>query len=103
MLQNIWPFGLAMLCGGHNEQINVWGGGGGVGGVRQVEGTDELLGRKWLGIHREASVQAQCMTWLFAYFDLPWVMHGGPWSQVPCRGRDAMEVRRCYGHMQASL
>ena len=37
-------------------------------------------------------MQAQCMTWLFAYFDVSWVVHGGPRSQVPCSGRDAMEV-----------
>ena len=43
------------------------------------------------------------MTWLFAYFDVSWVVHGGPRSQVPCSGRDAMEVRRGQGHMQASL
>ena len=48
-------------------------------------------------------MQAQCMTWLFAYFDVSWVVHGGPRSQVPCSGRDAMEVRRGRGHMQASL
>ena len=41
------------------------------------------------------------MTWLFAYFDVSWVVHGGPRSQVP--GRDAMEVRRGQGHIQASL
>ena len=43
------------------------------------------------------------MTWLFASFDMSWVVHGGPRSQVPCSGRDAMEVRRGQGHMQASL
>ena len=43
------------------------------------------------------------MTWLFAYFDVSWVVHGGLQSQVPCSGRDAMEVRRSQGHMQASL
>ena len=48
-------------------------------------------------------MQAQCMTWLFAYFDPSWVVHGGPRSQVPCSGRDAMEVRMGQGHMQASL
>ena len=48
-------------------------------------------------------MQAQCMTWLLAYFDVSWVVHGGPRSQVPCSGRDAMEVRRGQGHMQASL
>ena len=47
-------------------------------------------------------MQAQCMTWLFAYFDVSWVVHGGPRSQVPCSGRDAMEVGRGQGHMQAS-
>ena len=48
-------------------------------------------------------MQAQCMTWLFAYFDVSWVVHGGPRSQVPCSGRDTMEVRRGEGHMQALL
>ena len=108
MLQNIHPFGLAMFSGdisqsiyrflkhGHNEHSNR-GGGGAVGGV------DEVSGRQWSAIHREANVQAQCMTWLFAYFDVLWVVHGGPRSQVPCSGRDAMEVRRGQGHMQASL
>ena len=76
--------------------------GGGGGGCR-VEGVDEVSGRQWSAIHREANVQAQCMTWLFAYFDVWWVVHGGPRSQVPCSGRDAMEVRRGQGHMQASL
>ena len=49
------------------------------------------------------NVQARCMTWLFAYVDVCWVAHGGPRSQVPCSGRDAMEVRRGQGHMPASL
>ena len=92
MLQNIWPFGLAMFCGdisksinrflkhGHNEHNNRGGGG------CQMEGVDEVSGRKWSAIHREAGVQAQCMTWLFAYFDLSWVVHGGPRSQLPCSG-----------------
>ena len=62
-----------------------------------------MSGRQWSAIHREANVQAQCMTWLFAYFDVSRVVHGGPRSQVPCSGRDAMEVRRGEGHMQASL
>ena len=62
-----------------------------------------MSGRQWSAIHREANVQAQSMTWLFAYFDVSWVVHGGPRSQVPCSGRDAMEVRRGQGHMQASL
>ena len=62
-----------------------------------------MSGRQWLAIHREAGVQAQCMTWLFAYLDVSWVVHGGPRSQVPCSGRDAMEVRRGQGHMQAPL
>ena len=62
-----------------------------------------MSGRQSSAIHTEANVQAQCMTWLFAYFDLSWVVHGGPRSQVPCSGRDAMEVRRGQGHMQASL
>ena len=72
------------------------------GGGCRVEGVDELSGRQLSAIHREANVQVQCMTWLFAYFDVSWVVHGGPRSQVPCSGRDAMEVRRGQGHMQAS-
>ena len=68
-----------------------------------MEGVDSVSGRKWLAIHREAGVQAQCMTWLFAYFDVSWVVHGGPRSQIPCSGKDAMEVRRGQCHMQASL
>ena len=62
-----------------------------------------MSGRQLLAIQREANVQAQFMTWMFAYFDVSWVVHGGPRSQVPCSGRDAMEVRRGQGHMQASL
>ena len=62
-----------------------------------------MSGRHWSAIQREANVQAQCMTWLFAYFDVSWVVHGGPRSQVPSSGRDAMEVRRGQGYMQASL
>ena len=60
-----------------------------------------MSGRQLSAIHREANVQAKCMTWLFAYFDVSWVVRGGPRSQVPCSGRDAMEVRRGQGHMQA--
>ena len=48
-------------------------------------------------------MQAQCMTWLFGYFDVFRVVHGGPRSQVPCSGTDAMEVSRGQGHMQASV
>ena len=48
-------------------------------------------------------MQTQCMTWLFAYFDVSRVVHGGARSQVPGSGRDAMGVRRGQGHMQASL
>ena len=62
-----------------------------------------MSGRQWLAIHGEANVQAQCMTWLFAYFDVSWVVHGGPRSHVPCSGRDTVEVRRGQGHMRASL
>ena len=50
---------------------------GGGGGGCQVEGVDELSGRQWSAIHREANVQAQCKTWLFAYVDGSWVVHGG--------------------------
>ena len=38
---------------------------------------DEVSGRKSLAIHKEAYVQAQCMTWPFAYFDVSWVVQGG--------------------------
>ena len=105
MLQNIKVFGLAMLSGdisesinrflkhGHNEHSNR----GGVEACR-VEGVDQLSGRQW-----SANVQVQCMAWLFGYFDVSWVVHGGPRSQVPCSGRDAMEVRRGQGHIQAFL
>ena len=101
MLQNIKPFGLAMFSGdisesinrflkhGHNEHSNRGEGGG-----CRAEGVDEVSGRRWLAIHREANVQAQCMTWFSGFFDVSWVVHGGPRSQVPCSGRDAMEVRR---------
>ena len=68
-----------------------------------MEGVDEVSARHWSAIHREANVQAQCMTWLLAYFDVLWVVHRGPRSQVPCSGRDAMGVRRGQGHMLASL
>ena len=112
MLHNIWPFGLAIFCGdilesmkcflkhGHNEHNNRTAGGG---GGHQVEGVDEVLGRKWSAIHREAGVQAQCMTWVFAYFAMSWVVHGEALSQIQCPGTDAMEVRRGQGHMQPSL
>ena len=110
MLQNIKPFGLAMFSGdisesinrflkhGHHEHSNPGGGGGG-----WVEGVDEVSDRLRSASHREANVQAQCTTWLFAYFDMSWFVHGGARSQVPCSGKDAMEVRRGQGHMQASL
>ena len=54
-------------------------------------------------IHREVNVQAQCMTWLFAYCDLSWVAQGGPRLQVPCSGRDAEGVRTGQGYMQVTL
>ena len=109
MLQNIKPFGMAMFSGdisesinrflkhGHNEHSNVEGGG------CRVEGVDEVSGRQWSAIHSEANVQAEGITLLFAYFDVSWVVHEGPRSQVPCSGTDAMEVTRGQGHMQASL
>ena len=78
---------------GHNEHSNRGGGGG-----YRVEGVDEVSGRQLSAIHKEANVQAHCMTWLFAYFDVSWVVHGGPRSQVPCSGRDAMEVRRGWSY-----
>ena len=109
MLQNIKPFGLAMFSSDISESINRFlkhgqnehsngGGGGGLSG----EGGGRGVGSSIVGFHRKANVQAQCMTWLFAYFDVSRVVHGGPRSQVPCSGRDAMEVRRGRGHMQAS-
>ena len=109
MLHNIWPFGLAMFSGDISESINRFlkhgpnehSNRGGEG--CKVEGENEVEGRKWSAINREAGVQAQCMTWLFANVDVLWVVHGGPWSQVPCLGRGAMEVRRSQGHMQASV
>ena len=67
-----------------------------------VEGVDEVSVRKWSAIHKEAGVQGQCMAWLFAYLDVSRVVHRGPRSQVPCSGRDAMEVRRGHGHRQTS-
>ena len=107
MLQNIKPFGLATFSSdisksinlfpkhGHNEHSNPGGGGGGC----RVEEVDKVSGRQWSANHREANVQAECMTWLFAYFDVSWVVHGGPRSQVPCSGGDAMEVRRSRGNV----
>ena len=62
-----------------------------------------MPGCLWSAIHREGNVQAHCMTRMFAYFDVSWVVHGGPRSQMPCSGRDAMKVRRGPGHMQASV
>ena len=50
-----------------------------------------MLGRKRSAIHREASVQAQCITWRFAYFDVSWVVHGYAQGAAPSSGRDAME------------
>ena len=106
ILQNIKPFGLAMFSGDISESINRFVKQGrnehsnrGGGGACPVEGVDEVSGRQWSAIHREANVQAQCMTWLFAYVDVSSVVHGGPRSQVPCSSRDAMEVRRGQGHM----
>ena len=69
MLQNIWPFGLAMYSGdisesinccfflkhGHNEHSNRGGGGKG-------DEVDKVSERKRSAIHREASVQTQCIT-----------------------------------------
>ena len=84
MLKNIKPFGLAMFSGdisesinrflkhGHNEHSNRGGGG------CRVEGVDEVSGRQLSAIHRVANVQAQCRTWLFAYFDVSWVVYPIP-------------------------
>ena len=78
MLQNIWPFGLAMFSGdisesinrflkhGHNEHSNPGGGGGSC----RVEGVEERSSRQWSANHREANVQVECMTWMFAYFQV---------------------------------
>ena len=74
-------------------------GGGGFHG----DGVDEVSGRKWSAIQREVSVQAKCMTWLLAYFDVSWVVHGGPQLQASWSHTDAMEVRRGQGHVHASL
>ena len=63
-----------------------------MGGGCQVEGVDEVLGRKWWAMHKDVGVQAQCMTWRFAYFDVLCIVHGGPRSQVPCSCRDAMDA-----------
>ena len=64
----------------HNEHNNRgWGGG------CQVEGVDEVSGCKWSAIHKAAGVQAQCMTWLLAYFDVSWVVHGGPGRKCHAR------------------
>ena len=75
MLQNIKPFGLATFSGDISESINRFPkhgynehGNRGVG--CRVEGVDEVSGCQWSAIHREANVQAQCLTWLFAYFDV---------------------------------
>ena len=75
--------------------------GGGGGGGCSVEGVDEVSGRKWSAIHKEAGVQAECIT--FAYFDVSWIVHRGARLQVACLGKDAMEVRRGQVNMQASL
>ena len=68
MLQNIWPFGLAMFCGDISESINRFlkhaqsehNNRGGVG--FKGDGVDEVSRRTWSAIHRDASVQAHCMT-----------------------------------------
>ena len=69
------------------------------GGTFQVPGGLLLRTRE----EAEANVQAQCMTWRFAYFGVSWVVHGGPRLQLPCSSRDVTEVRRGQGHMHASL
>ena len=58
-----------------------------------------MSGCKWSAIHREATVQSQCISWLFAYFEVAWVVHGCARGAVPCSGRDAMEVTRGGKHM----
>ena len=37
------------------------------------------------------------MTWLFACFDISWVVYGGS-RRVPCSTRDAMEVAKGARH-----
>ena len=81
ILQNIKPFGVAMFSGDISESINRFRNHGhnehkNGRGVCRVEGVDEVSGPQWSAIHSEANVQAQCMTWLFAYFDVSWVVHG---------------------------
>ena len=107
MLQNIKPFGLAMFSGdiwesinrfvkhGQNEHINRGGGLSGGGGGRGV-------GSSVVG-HPQGGQCASTVHDMVVCILVSWVVHGGPWSQVPCSGRDAMEVRRGQGHMQASL
>ena len=48
-------------------------------------------------------MQAQCKAWLFAFFDVSWVVRKGPQLEIPCSGKDAMEVRCGHGHTQACL
>ena len=39
-----------------------------------------MSGCKWSAIHGEASLYLQCITWLFAFFEVmgcPWVCSGG--------------------------
>ena len=72
MLQNIWSFGLATFCGDISESINRFLKNGNNKhtnreGACKVEGVDKVAGCEWPTIHREGGVQAQCVTWLFAY------------------------------------
>ena len=97
--QNSWSLGLAMFCGSISESINVFLMGTTSKAIRGRRGVGfTRLGRMSCSGASDCPsigriVQAQCMTWLFAYFHVPWVLRGGPWSQLPCSGRDAMEVR----------
>ena len=98
MLQNIKPFGLAIFLADISESINRFLKHGhhehsnrGGGGDCRVEGVDEVSGCQWSAIHREANVQAQCMTWLFAYFDVSWIVPGGAGRN--CRARAGVPWR----------
>ena len=73
---------------GHNEHSNR--GGGGRGGL-SGGGGGRGVGLSVVG-HPQGGQFASTV-----YFEVSWVVHGGPRSQVPCSGRDAMEVRRGQG------
>ena len=58
-----------------------------------MEGVDEVSGRKWWAIHREAGVQAQCMMWMFAHFEVLGVVDGGLGGGRKFHGRARMQWR----------